>query len=61
MSFVGVFVNKSFAISFSEMTVIQSWFLREGNVIFFGHDSFNGVYISFFLLDQFLNLCVSGV
>ena len=35
ISFVGIFVNKSFTFSVSDLTVLQSWFLREGNVIFF--------------------------
>ena len=35
MSFVGIFVNKSFTFSISDLTVLQSWFLREGNGVFF--------------------------
>ena len=35
MSFVGIFVNKSFTFSVSDSTVIQSWFLREYNVVLF--------------------------
>ena len=35
MSFVGIFVNKSFTFLVSDLTVLQSWFLREGNVVFF--------------------------
>ena len=33
-SLVGIFVNKSFTFSVSDSTVLQSWFLREGNVVF---------------------------
>ena len=35
MSFVRIFVNKSLTFSVSDLTVLQSWFLREGNVVFF--------------------------
>ena len=35
MSFVGIFVKKSFTFSVLDLTVHQSLFLREGNVIFF--------------------------
>ena len=35
MSFVGIFVNESIIFSVSDLTLPQSWFLREGNVIFF--------------------------
>ena len=35
MSFVGTFINKSFTFSISDLTLLQSWFLREGNVVFF--------------------------
>ena len=35
MSFVGIFLNKTFTFSVSDLTVLQSWFLREGNVVFF--------------------------
>ena len=35
MSFVGIFVNNSFTFSVSDLTVLQSWFLREGHVVFF--------------------------
>ena len=35
MSLVGLFVNKSFTFSVSDLTVLQSWFLRECNVVFF--------------------------
>ena len=33
--FVGIFVNNSFTFSVSDLTVLQSWFLKEGNVVFF--------------------------
>ena len=48
MLFVGMFVNKSFTFPVSDLTVLQSWFQREGNEVFFRHDSSNGIYISFF-------------
>ena len=35
MLFVQIFVNKSFTFLVSNLTVLQSWFLREGNVVFF--------------------------
>ena len=35
MSFVGIYVNKSFTFSVSVLTVFQSWSLRKGNVVFF--------------------------
>ena len=35
MSFVEIFVNNSFTFTVSDLTVLQSWFLREGNVVFF--------------------------
>ena len=35
MLFVGIFVDKSFTFSVSDLTVLQSWFLREANVVFF--------------------------
>ena len=35
VSFVGILVNKSFTFSVLEWSVLQSWFQREGNVVFF--------------------------
>ena len=35
MSFVGILVNKSFTFSVSDLTVLQSRFTREVNVVFF--------------------------
>ena len=35
MSFVEIFINKSFTFLVSNLTVLQSWFLSEGNVVFF--------------------------
>ena len=35
MSFVWVFVNKSLTLPVSDLTVLQSWFLSEGNEVFF--------------------------
>ena len=35
MSFIGMFFNKSFTFLVSDLTVLQSWFLREVNVVFF--------------------------
>ena len=37
MSFVGIFVSKSFTFSVSDFTVFQSWSLRKGNVVFFSN------------------------
>ena len=34
MMFVGIFVNRSFTLSVSDLTVLQSCFLGEGNVLF---------------------------
>ena len=46
----------SLTFSVSDLTLLQSWFLREGNIVFFSDNSFNGIYISF--LGQCLRLCV---
>ena len=35
ISVVGIFVNKPFTFSVLDLSVLQSWFIREGNVIFF--------------------------
>ena len=35
MSFAGIFVNKSFTFSVSDLTIFQSWFRREDNAVFF--------------------------
>ena len=35
ISFVGIFVYMSFTFSVSDLTVLQSWFPTEGNVVFF--------------------------
>ena len=59
MSFVGIFLNKSFTFSVSDLTVLQSWFLWEGNVVFFWDMILLMVStLVFFLLGQCLRLCV---
>ena len=59
MSFIGLFVNKSFTFSVSDLTVLKSWFLRESNVVFFSDMILQMVSILFFfLLDHCLLLCV---
>ena len=35
MPFVEIFVNKLFTFLVLDLTVLQSWFLRDGNVVFF--------------------------
>ena len=61
MSFVGIFVNKSFTFSVSDLTVLQSGFLREGNVVFFSDMILLMVSLLVFsLLDHCLRLCVDG-
>ena len=37
MSFVEIFVIESFTFSVLDLTVLQSWFLREGNGVFFSN------------------------
>ena len=56
ISFVGISVNKSVL----DLTVLQSWFLRKGNVIFLSDMILLMVFFSFFLLGQCLRLCVCG-
>ena len=56
MLFVGIFVNKSFIFSVLDWTVLQSWFLREGNGIFF-LDRFLFM-ISTFIFHSWVDVCV---
>ena len=62
MSFVGMFVNKSFTFSVSNLTVLQFWFLRESKVVFFSDMILLMVFtFVFFFLGQCLHLCVCDV
>ena len=56
MLFVGIFVNQSFTFSVSDLPVLQSWFLREQNVVFFS-DMILFI-ISTFIFPSWLIVCV---
>ena len=53
--FIGIFVNRSFTLSVSDFTDLQSWFLREGNVVFLSNKSL--FMISTFII-SFLGQCL---
>ena len=53
MSLVGIFVYKSFTFSISDF---QSWFLREGNVIFFS--DVNLLMVSISVFSSWISVCV---
>ena len=62
ISFVGIFINKSFTFSVSNLTVLYSWFLREG--MWFSFQTFFYWYLHsffFFLSCQCLHLYVCNV
>ena len=59
-SFVGIFANKSFTFSVSDLTVLQSWFLRRQCSFLFRYDSFNDIYI-FFSRSMFLSVCLQCI
>ena len=56
MSFVGLFVNKSFTFSVSDLTVFQFGFLREGNVVFFS--GMINLMVSTFFFSSWINFYV---
>ena len=56
MSFDGVLVNKSFTFSASDLTVLQSLFLIEGNLVFFSDMILLMVSILFF--SSWVSVCV---
>ena len=56
MSFVGVFINKSFTFSVSDLTVLQSWFLREGNIVFFSEMIL--LIVSILVFPSWVSVCV---
>ena len=59
MSFVGIFINKWFTFSVLNLTVLQSWFLREDNVVFFS--AMILLMVSTFVFSSRVNVCVFAV
>ena len=61
MSFVEILINKSFTFSVSDLTLLLSWFLSEGNILFFSEMIlFMISTFIFYFLDQCLRLFVCG-
>ena len=56
MLFVGVFVHKSFTFSVSDLTIPQSWFLRESNEVLFSDIVL--FIISSFIFSSWVSVCV---
>ena len=56
MLFVGIFINRVFTFSVSNLTFLQSWFLREGDVVFFSDMIL--FMISTFIFYSWVSVCV---
>ena len=54
--FIGIFVNKLFTFSVLDLTVLQSWLLTEGNVVFFSITILLLVSISVF--SSWISVCI---
>ena len=62
MLFVRIFVNTLFTFSVLDLTALQSWFQREGNVVFFSDIILFSISTSFFLLcSEFVSLCLQRI